>query len=121
MIADAGLAGLDVLAAKGVNPDDVTPGVVGFIAIFLIAVAVVFLVIDMTRRIRRVRYRAEIAAKLDAEQAAAEAAAAEAAQSSGPRATGPRSVTGSAAGSADASGASGDSPSGPSRPTPPAA
>jgi hypothetical protein len=120
MIADAGLAGLaglDVLAAKGVNPDDVTPGVVGFIAIFLIAVAVVFLVIDMTRRIRRVRYRAEIAAKLDAEQAAAEAAAAEAAQSSGPRATGPRSVTGSA----DDSGASGNSPSGPSRPTPPSA
>jgi hypothetical protein len=48
----------------------VTPGVVGFIVTFLVAVAAVLLAIDMTRRIRRVRYRAEIAEKLDAEQAA---------------------------------------------------
>lgn len=40
----------------------------GFTVTFLIAVAAVLLVIDMTRRIRRVRYRAEIAEKLDAEQ-----------------------------------------------------
>ncbi|WP_348788259.1 hypothetical protein [Leifsonia sp. NPDC080035] len=55
----------------GPNADDVTPGIVGFVVTFLLAVVVVLLVIDMVRRIRRVRYRAEIAEKLDAEQAAA--------------------------------------------------
>ena len=52
-------------------PDDdlVTPGWLGFLAIFLIAVATVFLLIDMTRRIRRVRYREEIREKLAAEEA----------------------------------------------------
>jgi large-conductance mechanosensitive channel len=45
----------------------VTPGVVGFIVTFLIAVATVFLVVDMVRRVRRVRYRAEVQAQLDAE------------------------------------------------------
>lgn len=54
---------------SGPNEDQVTPGVVGFTVTFLIAVAAVLLVMDMVRRIRRVRYRAEIAEKLDAEQA----------------------------------------------------
>lgn len=54
----------------GPSDDQVTPGVVGFIVTFLVAVAAVLLALDMTRRIRRVRYRAEIAEKLDAEQAA---------------------------------------------------
>ncbi|WP_223691037.1 hypothetical protein [Leifsonia poae] len=53
----------------GPDEDNVTPGYVGFLVTFLVAVAVVLLVIDMVRRIRRVRYRAEIAEKLDAEQA----------------------------------------------------
>jgi hypothetical protein len=53
------------------SDDSVTPGVVGFAVTFVLAVVVVLLVIDMVRRIRRVRYRAEIAEKLDAEQAAA--------------------------------------------------
>ncbi|ROP64736.1 hypothetical protein EDF24_2468 [Curtobacterium sp. PhB130] len=49
-------------------PDvDVTPGVVGFIAIALVAVVTILLVIDMTRRIRRTRYRAEIRERLEAE------------------------------------------------------
>ena len=48
--------------------DSVTPGWVGFIFIFAIAVATVFLIIDMTRRIRRVRYRGEIREKLAAEE-----------------------------------------------------
>ena len=52
----------------GPGEDNVTPGYVGFLVTFVVAVAVVLLVIDMVRRIRRVRYRAEIAAKLDAEQ-----------------------------------------------------
>ncbi|MEO7018513.1 MAG: hypothetical protein ABI130_00200 [Leifsonia sp.] len=50
------------------NDDQVTPGYVGFLVTFFIAVAVVLLILDMVRRIRRVRYRAEIAEKLDAEQ-----------------------------------------------------
>ncbi len=52
----------------GPSDDQVTPGVVGFTVTFLVAVAAVLLILDMTRRIRRVRYRAEIAEKLDAEQ-----------------------------------------------------
>ncbi|MDQ1531566.1 MAG: hypothetical protein QOE37_1671 [Microbacteriaceae bacterium] len=43
------------------NPDVVTPGVVGFLVIFLITVATVVLILDMTRRIRRARYRGELA------------------------------------------------------------
>jgi hypothetical protein len=53
------------------NEDLVTPGIVGFVATFFIAIATVLLVIDMTRRIRRVRYRAEVQEQLDAEEAAA--------------------------------------------------
>jgi hypothetical protein len=53
------------------NADLVTPGVWGFVITFMVAVVTVLLIIDMTRRVRRTRYRAEIAEKLDAEQAAA--------------------------------------------------
>lgn len=55
---------------SGPSDDAVTPGVVGFTVTFLIAVAAVLLILDMTRRIRRVRYRDEIAQKLDAENGA---------------------------------------------------
>jgi hypothetical protein len=52
------------------DPNLVTPGVVGFIITFAIAIITVLLVLDMVRRIRRVRYRAavqnEIAAEIDA-------------------------------------------------------
>jgi hypothetical protein len=54
------------------DPNSVTPQWVGFLATFLVAVATVFLVVDMTRRIRRVRYRDEIRANLEAERAAAD-------------------------------------------------
>ena len=49
------------------DPDTVTPGPIGFIAIFIVAVATVLLAIDMARRIRRTTYRAEIKKKLEAE------------------------------------------------------
>ena len=49
----------------------VTPGVIGFIATAFIAVMTVLLLIDMTRRVRRVRYRAEVQEKLAAEGAEA--------------------------------------------------
>lgn len=54
------------------NPDSVTPQWIGFLATFLVAVATVLLVLDMTRRIRRVRYRDEIRMTLEAERAAAD-------------------------------------------------
>jgi hypothetical protein len=52
------------------NPDTVTPGPAGFVAIFFVAAAVVLLGFDMVRRIRRTTYRAEITARLEAELAA---------------------------------------------------
>jgi hypothetical protein len=50
------------------NPDVVTPGPVGFIAIFLLTLVTVLLIIDMVRRIRRVRYRSEARERLGQEQ-----------------------------------------------------
>jgi hypothetical protein len=58
------------------DPNLITPGVWGFIAIRVVAVITIFLLIDMTRRIRRSRYREEVRIKLEEEQAAADAAAA---------------------------------------------
>ena len=52
------------------DPDMVTPGVVGFIITFGIALLTVLLVVDMVRRIRRVRYRSEIRERIDAEASA---------------------------------------------------
>lgn len=66
-----------VLAAQDeadFDPNTVTPGVIGFVATFLFAVAVVFIAIDMNRRVRRTRYRGEIREKLAGEQADAAAA-----------------------------------------------
>ncbi|MCP2637827.1 hypothetical protein K0817_014835 [Microbacterium sp. HD4P20] len=50
-----------------VDPELVTPGVEGFIITALVAVAVIFLVWDMMRRIRRGRVRADIDEELQAE------------------------------------------------------
>ncbi len=68
------LTGYVYLAAASPSPvpkappaDEVTPGPWGFIAIFGIGVVVALLIVDMNRRVRRVRYRAEVAEKLDAE------------------------------------------------------
>ncbi len=54
-----------------VDPNLVTPGPWGFVAIAFVAVAVVLLVWDMMRRIRRARIRSEVDEMLDAEEAAA--------------------------------------------------
>lgn len=51
-----------------IDEDMVTPGWLGFVAIFAIALATVLLIIDMTRRIRRVRYREEVRDKIAAEE-----------------------------------------------------
>ncbi len=52
------------------DPNLVTPGVIGFALTFLVAVAVILLVIDMVRRIRRINQRAAVNERLDAEEAA---------------------------------------------------
>lgn len=49
----------------------ITPGPQGFLAIALVTIAVVLLIIDMVRRIRRVRYRAEVREEIALEQEAA--------------------------------------------------
>lgn len=54
-----------------VDPDLVTPGIWGFVAVVFIAGAVVLLVSDMLRRIRRGRVRIDLQAELDAEASAA--------------------------------------------------
>jgi hypothetical protein len=48
----------------------VTPGPAGFAIMFGIAVITVLLILDMTRRIRRTRYRGELRERLEQEQAA---------------------------------------------------
>jgi hypothetical protein len=47
----------------------ITPGVVGFAVTFLIAIATVLLLVDMTRRVRKVRYRSEVREQIAIEQA----------------------------------------------------
>lgn len=55
------------------DPNTVTPGPLGFIVIFVIALATIGLGLDLVRRIRRTSYRAQIAAQLDAEAEARDA------------------------------------------------
>ena len=64
----------------GLDQDQVTPGLLGFLLTAFIVVLTALLIVDMVRRIRRVRYRAQVeeeraaadeAAQLDAAQHAA--------------------------------------------------
>lgn len=56
-------------------PDDaVTPGAWGFAITFAVIVAVVLLIIDMVRRVRRINYRAAVREQLEAELLAQETA-----------------------------------------------
>jgi len=57
--------------SSNVSDDLVTPGVWGFAITALIMVAVILLILDMVRRLRRLNYRAEIRARLEEEAAAA--------------------------------------------------
>ena len=50
-----------------------SPGTIGFIATFGMALGATLLIFDLVRRVRRVRYRAEIQEKLDAETAGSRA------------------------------------------------
>lgn len=49
------------------DENQVTPGPWGFVATFAVAAVVVLLIIDMTRRVRRVNYRAEVEERLQEE------------------------------------------------------
>lgn len=60
------------------DPDMVTPGVIGFVATLALILATIVLLVSLNRRIRRVNYRAEIAERLDAEEAAEDASEGEA-------------------------------------------
>ena len=55
----------------GLDQDQVTPGLLGFLLTAFIVVLTALLIVDMVRRIRRVRYRAQV----EEERAAAEEAA----------------------------------------------
>ncbi|OUE28325.1 hypothetical protein BFL36_01720 [Clavibacter michiganensis] len=89
------------------DPNTVSPGPVGFIAIFFVAVMVLLLMVDMTRRIRRTRYREEIRGRLEAEKLEADLA-----RDSAPERD--RRTTDRADGDADATGDP-DGPAGPPR------
>lgn len=56
----------------GLSQDQVTPGLLGFLLTAFIVVLTALLIVDMVRRIRRVRYRAQV----EEERAAAAGAAA---------------------------------------------
>lgn len=43
----------------GYDEDQVTPGVIGFVVTAVFVAVIVLLLLDMVRRVRRVRYRAE--------------------------------------------------------------
>ena len=58
----------------GLSQDQVTPGLLGFLLTAFIVVLTALLIVDMVRRIRRVRYRAQV----EEERAAADEAAADA-------------------------------------------
>lgn len=56
-----------------VNPDGSfrgSPGIIGFIVTFIMAVAIILLGLDLTRRARRLRYRSQYALAREAEQRA---------------------------------------------------
>ncbi|MGC5077065.1 hypothetical protein [Agrococcus sp. DT81.2] len=55
------------------DPNQVTPGVIGFAVTALIAIAVILLLWDFNRRVRRINDRAEVKERIEAELAAREA------------------------------------------------
>ncbi|HEY1156073.1 MAG TPA: hypothetical protein VGE95_07280 [Arthrobacter sp.] len=63
---------------NGISEDQVTPGLLGFIMTAFFVVVTALLIVDMVRRIRRVRYRAQVEEERLAAAAAADIEAAEA-------------------------------------------
>lgn len=52
---------------EGLDPEMVTPGTLGFLATLFVVIAVIFLIRDMTKRIRRVRYREQVQMEADSQ------------------------------------------------------
>ncbi|BCW70145.1 hypothetical protein [Arthrobacter sp. NicSoilB8] len=50
----------------GLSEDQVTPGLLGFLLTAFIVILTALLIVDMVRRIRRVRYRAQVEAEREA-------------------------------------------------------
>lgn len=50
----------------GLSEDMITPGTWGFIATAFVVVLTIFLIVDMVRRLRRMRYRAQVEESRDA-------------------------------------------------------
>jgi hypothetical protein len=63
---------------EGVSEDQITPGLWGFIMTAFFVLATTLLIVDMVRRIRRVRYRAQVEEERQAAAAAADVEAADA-------------------------------------------
>lgn len=55
------------------DPNQVTPGVIGFAVTALVAIAIMLLMYDFNRRVRRINDRADVKARIDAELAAQQA------------------------------------------------
>ncbi|MGG5171962.1 hypothetical protein ACQR35_07255 [Pseudarthrobacter sp. J1738] len=51
----------------GLSEDQVTPGLLGFLLTAFIVILTTFLIVDMVKRIRRVRYRGEVQEAREAE------------------------------------------------------
>jgi uncharacterized membrane protein len=102
-----------------------SPGTLGFIMTFIVSVGAIGLIFDMVRRVRRVRYRAEIEAKLEAESAAvpkvkdAPAAKAVAPKAAAPKAGAPKAAPKSA--TKPAAKPAAKKPAAPAKPSRPAA
>ena len=92
---------------EGISEDQVTPGLLGFIMTAFFVVATALLIVDMVRRIRRVRYRAQVEEERIAAASAADIEAAEAAEAGS-------APAGSGAADPAAGPVSGDSYQGPS-------
>lgn len=69
---------------EGITEDQVTPGLWGFIMTAFFVLATTLLIVDMVRRIRRVRYRAQVEEERIAAAAAADIAAEEATEAGRP-------------------------------------
>lgn len=65
----------DTTLKPGLDPSQVSPGLVGFLMTFVLTAAVVLLVIDFNRRNRRLRYRAQYAEQRAAQEEQARGAA----------------------------------------------
>lgn len=62
---------------EGISEDQITPGLWGFIMTAFFVLATTLLIVDMVRRIRRVRYRAQVEEERQAAAAAADIEAAD--------------------------------------------